>query len=93
MRANMEIECRTAFSAAEKKKRTDHVAAKGFSARVSISLLLFRRASLYFVSTLILSTYLPTYLRTSIPTLTVSGNFRSGGNSILLALRVKIRFA
>lgn len=77
MRANMEIECRTMLSAAEKKEDGPMFAAKGFSARISMSLLLFRCASLYFVSILILYLYLPIYLPTH-PTLTVSDNFSLG---------------
>lgn len=90
MRANMEIECRTMHSAAE-KKRMDHARCERFlRSRFHVPLALSLCFSVFRFHPHPIP--IPTYLRTY-PTLTVSGNFRSGGNSILLALRVKIRFA
>lgn len=85
---NVEIECRNgvAASVGGKKRTVDavHAAAKGFSACVSLSLLLFCFASVF-----------RSHPR-PLPTPTVSSNFRSGGNSILPRVpsaRVKIRSA
>lgn len=79
MRTNMEIECRAASVSGEKKRERNvdgtRCSAKGFSVRASPCSSLALSAQLpYFV---LVPTYAPT----------VSSNFRSGGNSILLARR------